>query len=201
MKVLLLHTACAYSLLTGLASAQAPGQGPPPIVSPEILPDGRVTFRLLAPDATSVSVTGDWPGGIHSTTTPMVKDDTGVWSATVGPLKPEFWIYTFSVNGVTTLDPRNVNTRRNTTRIENTLLDSRTGVVGLRGQRRPARHGVAPVVSLADGRRDAPRLRLHAAGLREREPSATRCSTCCTAAAATRTRGRRAGGRRRSSTT
>ncbi len=97
-------------------------QGPPPITSPEILPDGRVTFRLLAPEATSVSVTGDWPGGIHSTTTPMVKDDKGVWSATVGPLKPEFWIYTFSVNGVTTLDPRNINTRRNTAKIENTLL-------------------------------------------------------------------------------
>ena len=59
-----------------------------------------VTFRLLAPDATSVSVTGDWPGGIHSTTTPMAKDDNGVWAATVGPLKPEFWVYTFSVNGV-----------------------------------------------------------------------------------------------------
>jgi enterochelin esterase family protein len=109
-------------LLPGTATAQAPGQAPAPIVSPEILPDGRVTFRLLAREATSVSVTGDWPGGIESTTTPMVKDDTGVWSATVGPLKPEFWIYTFSVNGVTTLDPRNIHTRRNTTRIENTLL-------------------------------------------------------------------------------
>jgi enterochelin esterase-like enzyme len=51
-----------------------------------------------------------------------MKDDTGVWSATVGPLKPEFWIYTFIVNGVAILDPRNINTRRNTTRIENTLL-------------------------------------------------------------------------------
>lgn len=111
-----------FFLFTGIVAAQAPNQGPPPIISPEILPDGRVTFRLLAPEATSVSVTGDWPGGIHSTTTPMVKDDQSVWSATVGPLKPEFWIYTFSVNGVTTLDPRNINTRRNTTRIENTLL-------------------------------------------------------------------------------
>ncbi len=109
-------------LLSGTATAQAPRQGPAPMTSPEVLPDGRVVFRLLAPDATSVSVTGDWPGGIQSTTTPMVKDDNGVWSATVGPLKPEFWIYTFSVNGVTTLDPRNINTRRNTTRIENTLL-------------------------------------------------------------------------------
>jgi enterochelin esterase-like enzyme len=111
-------------LFIGVVAAQAPRQGPPPIVSPEVLPDGRVTFRLLAPEATSVSVTGDWPGGINSTTTPMVKDDNGVWSATVGPLKPEFWIYTFSVNGVTILDPRNINTRRNTARIENTLLIS-----------------------------------------------------------------------------
>lgn len=107
---------------TGAVTAQAPAQGPPSIVSPEVLPDGRVTFRLFAPEASSVSVTGDWPGGIHSTTTPMVKGARGVWSATVGPLEAEFWIYTFSVNGVTILDPRNIHTRRNTTRIENTLL-------------------------------------------------------------------------------
>jgi len=109
-------------LCTGVAAAQTPAAGRSSITSPEILPDGRVTFRLLAPEATSVSVAGDWPGGIQSTTTPMVKDDAGVWSATVGPLKPEFWIYTFVVNGVTMLDPRNIHTRRNTTRIENTLL-------------------------------------------------------------------------------
>jgi enterochelin esterase-like enzyme len=112
----------ALLLSAAMLTAQTPGQGPRPVASPEVLQDGRVTFRLLAPEATSVSVTGDWPGGIVSTTTPMVKDDAGVWSATVGPLKPEFWIYTFSVNGVTTLDPRNINTRRNTNRIENTLL-------------------------------------------------------------------------------
>ena len=107
-----------FFLFAEMVTAQAP----PPITSPEVLPDGRVTFRLLAPEATTVSVTGDWPGGIYSTTTPMVKDDKGVWSATVGPLKPEFWIYSFNVNGVPTLDPRNINTRRNTGRIENTLL-------------------------------------------------------------------------------
>ncbi len=105
-----------------LAYGSAGAQAPPPVVSPEILPDSRVTFRLYAPDATTVSVTGDWPGGIHSTTTPMAKDGEGVWSATVGPLGPEFWIYTFNVNGVAMLDPRNIHTRRNTTRIENTLL-------------------------------------------------------------------------------
>lgn len=109
-------------LVTATATAQAPGQAAHTVVSPELQPDGRVVFRLFAPEATSVAVTGDWPGGIESTTTPMVKDDKGIWSATVGPLKPEFWIYTFTVNGVTMLDPRNVMTRRNTSRIENTLL-------------------------------------------------------------------------------
>jgi enterochelin esterase-like enzyme len=117
MKTLAAATIGAL-LLTAVISAQTP----PPVTSPEILPDGRVTFRLVAPEAATVSVTGDWPGGIYSTTTPMVKDDKGVWSATVGPLKPEFWIYSFNVNGVATLDPRNINTRRNGLRIENTLL-------------------------------------------------------------------------------
>jgi len=111
-----------FLLVSGVVMAQVPRQGAPAITSPDVLPDGRVTFRLFAPEASSVSVTGDWPGGIDSTTTPMAKDDQGVWSATIGPLKPEFWVYTFSVNGVTTLDPRNVNTRRNTARIENTLI-------------------------------------------------------------------------------
>lgn len=111
-----------FVVASGHALAQAPTPGPPPITSPEVHADGRVTFRLLAPDATSVSVTGDWPGGIHTTTTPMASDAVGVWSVTVGPLKPEFWIYTFTVNGVTVLDPRNLQTRRNTTRIENTLI-------------------------------------------------------------------------------
>jgi enterochelin esterase-like enzyme len=108
-------------LLAGTTMAQTRG-ATPAITSPEILPDRRVTFRLVAPDATSVSVTGDWPGGINTTTTPMVKGAGGVWSVTVGPLEPEFWIYSFNVNGVATLDPRNVNTRRNTAKIENTLL-------------------------------------------------------------------------------
>jgi enterochelin esterase-like enzyme len=124
-----MRTRLVVTLLVGLGvvataiavEARQP-PAPAPVVSPEVLPDGRVTFRLLAPEASRVSVTGDWPGGIQSTTTPMANDGKGVWSATVGPLRPEFWIYTFSVDGVTTIDPRNINTRRNTTRIENWLL-------------------------------------------------------------------------------
>jgi len=95
-----------------------PGPAPAPI-SPEILPDGRVTFRLPAPKAAEVTVNGDWEGGNGIA---MAKDDQGVWSATVGPLAPELWGYTFSVDGVKTLDPRNSSTKRDGSRIDNILL-------------------------------------------------------------------------------
>jgi len=107
----------------GAPGAQAPGRGmamqqagPP---SPEILPDRRVTFNLIAPNATEVLLNGDWPGGMRQ---PMNKDEKGVWTITVGPLTPELWGYTFSVNGVRTLDPRNGNTKRDGARIDNILL-------------------------------------------------------------------------------
>jgi hypothetical protein len=111
-------------LAASVFAQQQQRQQPPqtPLRSPEILPDNRVTFRLLAPQATNVSVTGDWPGGIHSTTTPMVKDDAGIFSVTVGPLKPEFWVYNFNVDGATVVDPANVHIRRNGARYSSALL-------------------------------------------------------------------------------
>ena len=36
----------------------------------------------------------------------LAKDDQGVWSITVGPLVPDFYAYSFTVDGVRTLDPR-----------------------------------------------------------------------------------------------
>jgi enterochelin esterase family protein len=42
----------------------------------------------------------------------MKKDDQGLWSVTIGPLKPEFYTYTFLVDGVQALDPSNPMTSR-----------------------------------------------------------------------------------------
>src|SRR5580693_979053 len=67
------------------------------IHSPEILSDGRVTFRLLAPKATEVLLEGNWPGGKNLA---MTKDASGLWSLTTAALLPEVWAYTFSVDGV-----------------------------------------------------------------------------------------------------
>jgi enterochelin esterase family protein len=87
--------------------------------SPEVLADGRVTLRLLAPKATEVLVEGNWGGG-HDLA--MTKDASGLWSVTTSPLKPELWAYTFSVDGVRTLDPNNYNVARDGVGFMNTVL-------------------------------------------------------------------------------
>lgn len=108
--------ALALSVLHSAASAALAQTTSP---SAEILPDNRVTFRIHAPEATDVRVAGNWPDGGKVA---MTKDARGVWSATVGPLKPELWSYRFVVNGVPTVDPYNGNVTRDGVRVENILL-------------------------------------------------------------------------------
>ncbi len=79
--------------------------------SPEILPDNRVIFRLYAPKANEVLVTGDWPIGSTSTES-MIKGDTGLWTITIGPLQPEYYGYKFIIDGAPVLDPNNIQIRR-----------------------------------------------------------------------------------------
>jgi enterochelin esterase-like enzyme len=73
----------------------------PPVKSPEVSADGKVTFRLRAPNAKEVAVTGMGPR------LPMEKDEHGVWSATTGVLKPDIYSYSFSVDAATITDPGN----------------------------------------------------------------------------------------------
>ena len=47
------------------APPRVPFRMGPVIVSPEILPDNRVTFRLYAPKATTVTISGDWMEGLE----------------------------------------------------------------------------------------------------------------------------------------
>ena len=72
-----------------------------PVRSPEVSTDRRVTFRLRAPNAKEVTVTG----GIGRLA--MQKNEQGVWSVTTEPLTPEIYEYSFSVDGAVFPDPRN----------------------------------------------------------------------------------------------
>lgn len=94
----------AVLFCAALLSAQPQG-GPPQFRTPEIHSDNRITFRIHAPQATDVSLRGEWMTGTDRM--PLVKGENGVWSVTTGPVKPELMTYTLYVNGVPVVDPRN----------------------------------------------------------------------------------------------
>jgi len=83
------------------------GRGGPAYVSPEVGADGSITVRLFAPNAQQVTASGELDGKPH----PMTKGEDGIWSVTVGPLPPDIYTYSFNVDGLTVLDPRNTNTK------------------------------------------------------------------------------------------
>lgn len=87
--------------LTAAAVGQERGNR---VVSPEVSADHQVTFRISAPKASEVVLHGDWMSGPADK---LTKDEKGVWSVTVGPLTPDYYTYTFSVDGVKTIDPLN----------------------------------------------------------------------------------------------
>src|SRR5215472_184945 len=94
----------------GTPSGQAGREGRPPqppvVLSPELQPDRRVTFRVLAPQAQSVKLTGtDIPGNIPPAS--LTKGENGVWEGTLGPIEPGAYRYNFNVDGVAVIDPRN----------------------------------------------------------------------------------------------
>jgi len=81
-----------------------------PLNSPDVRDDHTVTFRLKAPEAKKVTL-----GGVHILAAlgrgreqvPFVKGDNGIWSLTVGPIKPDIYVYNFNVDGMTITDPSN----------------------------------------------------------------------------------------------
>ena len=96
------------SLATAQTPAPAPTtSSPAPVVSPEVGPDHRVTFRVRAPHAAEVGLWGDWMPLPNSQSQPMVREAGGDWAITLGPLEPGPAIYTVTVDGVTTTDPVN----------------------------------------------------------------------------------------------
>ena len=115
-----LGAALGLLLLAPAAPAQLPQRTPTPndtLKSVEILPDQKVTFRIYAPKASAVTVGGDWAG--TSGPAKLEKDDKGVWSATVGPLEPDFYSYSFNVDGVRTLDPKNATIKQGINSLDN----------------------------------------------------------------------------------
>lgn len=112
MKAIAILLIAALNIAATCLAADTPANAAPsprrasmnaPTRSPEIQSDRRVIFRLQAPKAAEVSVSGQWGGG----NTPLTRDSNGVWSVTVGPVEPGIYEYSFQVDGVSMIDPGN----------------------------------------------------------------------------------------------
>ncbi|HXB73373.1 MAG TPA: alpha/beta hydrolase-fold protein [Candidatus Acidoferrales bacterium] len=103
LGVALSSASAQTSSVPAAAPAGAGGRGgfAPPVKSPEVSPEGKVTFRLRAPNATEVAVIG------MGQRLPMAKNEQGVWTATTDVLKPDIYSYSFAVDSATITDPGN----------------------------------------------------------------------------------------------
>ena len=78
--------------------------------SPEVHDDRTVTFRIDAPNVSSVVLP---PGAIHTANDlgnePLAfeRKDEGIWELTIGPLLPDMYAYHIVVDGVQMADPNN----------------------------------------------------------------------------------------------
>lgn len=79
--------------------------------SPEVHDDRTVTFRVQAPQATEVHLES---GPIYtalereqSDVIELTSNDDGVWSVTIGPLRPDMYAYHFRIDGAKVADPNN----------------------------------------------------------------------------------------------
>ncbi len=105
-KLILSSMLLVLSALAFAQPANPPRTPPPQVTSPEVHADRRVTFRLLAPQATSVKLGGgDIPGMGQGKE--MTKGEQGIWEITLPAIDPGAYRYNFNVSGVTVIDPRN----------------------------------------------------------------------------------------------
>jgi enterochelin esterase-like enzyme len=122
-KKLFVITAALTLCMTGAFGQQAIGGGDE-IVSPEIHENNSVSFRLMAPNAEEVKLSGDWmpadgwvPGSVE-----MTKDDKGLWTYTTEVMEPEFYGYAFQVDGLRVNDPNNAFVSRDISTLTNLFL-------------------------------------------------------------------------------
>ena len=92
----------------------------PRVVSPEIQKDNSVIFRLRAPEATSVKLGGTMNAGYAQLD--MTKNADGIFEIKIDAPKPDMYVYTFIVDGVTTIDPSNNVVVRDGSHIESRLM-------------------------------------------------------------------------------
>ena len=120
----LLTLFAALTILSSNTFAQQALSGGSDITSPEIKADRTVTFRLKAPDAKEVKLSGDWmpAQGWAPGTELMQKDKDGIWSLNSTPISADLHSYSFIVDGLRVTDPNNVYLIRDVASVTNVFI-------------------------------------------------------------------------------
>ncbi|WP_026632082.1 esterase [Dyadobacter alkalitolerans] len=79
------------------------------VISPDVADDHTITFRIKAPNAHKVELTG---GPIllalkAKGPVPLIKGSDSTWTLKVGPVKPNIYVYRLLIDGVPVADPNN----------------------------------------------------------------------------------------------
>lgn len=100
MKRLTYITFCMVFLSLTIFAQRAPR-----LNSPEVHEDHRITFRYFAPTVQTVRLDAEFLTEPQK----MIKDNEGIWSITVDPVKPDIYPYFFLVDSIQAADPNNTN--------------------------------------------------------------------------------------------
>ncbi len=129
LKAALAATVSLFFVTAALAQPPGPpgrgGRAPqaPRPVPVEVLADKRVTFRIVAPEAKSVAIGGEFAGGgPGAPLLALTKDAAGVWSGTTAPIVPGAYRYSVRIDGASVVDPNNTYTSASRDRVQNVVF-------------------------------------------------------------------------------
>lgn len=91
---------------------------PVPRKSPEVTPEGTVTFHLQAPGAATVKLGGSFAGKTAS----AITEEDGLYTFRYDSVAPDLYDYWFEVDGTRTLDPSNPYVARDIASLANIFI-------------------------------------------------------------------------------
>jgi enterochelin esterase family protein len=111
---------CLFIFAGSFSQELANFTGREPVISPEIK-GSEITFRVSAPYAATVKLSGSWMTGGNSPVD-MTKNERGLWTVTIAAPAPELYTYSFIIDGLSINDANNVFMQRDGTRYLSVLL-------------------------------------------------------------------------------
>ena len=118
--------ACAHPVQAQVTATPRPTSPvplvPAPAPSPTVHPDGSVTFDLRMPHAEDVEVQVEGFAKPFAMARDTAASEAGHWTFTLPPLAPEYYSYSFLVDGTNVVDPHNIVVKTSAFRVQSVFL-------------------------------------------------------------------------------